>query len=339
LGTSVLEDSKGYPALLPFESPHPGPLALLEEDKEPVALVHGELTRGVVLERGILSLFREWFQVGLGHPGLDACLVVAPEPPLELRGAPFTRDDLPLGKAEGDSGLGSVLLVCSDKSQGCSGTARRSSQITAPKGPEQAASFYHRRTYLQGMYYGKLVCLRALEMQDLDMMVAAQNDLETRRWGGVPVAKSRTAVERWLQLATVADPWRDGAVYFAVTDKQDGRFLGTVRLYDIKVPHYRASVGIAVHSTDERGKGYGADATRVALWVGFHVLGLHSVYLDTMEHNDRAIHAAEKVGFTRVGVFRETEFINGEYRGLVYYDILREEFDGLYPDLDCGRVG
>jgi RimJ/RimL family protein N-acetyltransferase len=50
-----------------------------------------------------------------------------------------------------------------------------------------------------------------------------------------------------------------------------------------------------------------------------------------MEDNERVIHLAEKVGFKRVGIFRETEFINGEYRGLLYMDILKEEFMSQYP--------
>ncbi|MHA1908721.1 MAG: GNAT family N-acetyltransferase, partial [Candidatus Thorarchaeota archaeon] len=80
-----------------------------------------------------------------------------------------------------------------------------------------------------------------------------------------------------------------------------------------------------------RSKGYGTDTTLVMLWIAFNVLGLHSVYLDTMEHNEQAIHVAEKSGFKRVGMFRETEFIDGEYKGLVYLDILSNEFFEKYP--------
>ena len=183
------------------------------------------------------------------------------------------------------------------------------------------------------MYYGNLVCLRSLEMTDLDDVLLFQNDWSLRRWAGVPIPKSRRATEEWLEKASLAHPWREGVIYFAITDKKSGDFIGITRLYDIKNPHHRASVGIAIHNPENRSKGFGTDATKVVLWVAFNVLGLHSVYLDTMEHNEHAIRVAEKVGFKRVGMFRETEFIDGDYKGLVYFDFLKREFQDLYPEM------
>jgi len=184
------------------------------------------------------------------------------------------------------------------------------------------------------MYYGDLVCLRALEMTDLEDIMLFQNDWNLQRWAGVPLPQSRLSLENWLKNASIAHPLNDGTIYFAVTDKKSGEFIGITRLYNIKNPHHRASVGIAIHNPSNRSKGYGPDTTKVVLWVAFNVLGLHSAYLDTMEHNEHAIHVAEKVGFKRIGMFRETEFIDGEYKGLIYYDILKCEFEELYSDMD-----
>jgi diamine N-acetyltransferase len=187
------------------------------------------------------------------------------------------------------------------------------------------------------MYYGKLVYLRPLEMSDLDEIVEYQNDWHLRRWAGVPLPKSRRSVEQWLEKATISDPVRDGIMTLAITDKKTRVFLGITRFYDLKAPHYRASLGIGIQNPDNRSKGYGTDATLVMLWVAFNILGLHSVYLDTMEHNERAIHVAEKSGFKRVGMFRETEYIDGEFKGLVYLDILSHEFFEKFPP--CVPIG
>lgn len=181
------------------------------------------------------------------------------------------------------------------------------------------------------MFYGELVCLRSLEITDLDDIMKFQNDWNLRRWAGVPLPKSRTAIQEWLEAASASHPWNDGTLSFAVVDKESHEFIGITRFYDIKSPHHRASLGLAIHNPDNRSKGYGTDATNVMLWIGFNVLGLHSVYLDTMEHNEQAIHVAEKTGFRRVGMFRETEFTDGEYKGLVYFDILQDEFFERFP--------
>jgi len=156
------------------------------------------------------------------------------------------------------------------------------------------------------MHYGKLVCLRALETSDLDSIMKFQNELALQRWMGVPLPKSRSVIENWLKKATVAFPWKDGAVYFVITDKKTNEFLGITRFYEIKQPHLRASLGIFISNEENRSKGYGLDATLTMLWFGFNEIGLHSIHLDTMEHNERAIHVAEKAGFKKIGLFRET---------------------------------
>lgn len=117
----------------------------------------------------------------------------------------------------------------------------------------------------------------------------------------------------------------------AITDKQTGAFLGFVHLEDIKRPHSRAEFGISIQDPDNQSKGYGTDATRVMLWVGFNILGLNRIYLDTMEDNERSIRTYEKVGFKRVGILRETEFIDGAFKGLIVMDILRNEFEKTNP--------
>ena len=181
------------------------------------------------------------------------------------------------------------------------------------------------------MHYGKNVCLRALEISDLEHIIQPQNELSLQRWMGVPLPKSRGVIEDWLKRATVATPWKDGTVHFAITDKKTNVFLGITRFYEIKHPHLRASLGTFISNEENRSKGYGLDTTLTMLWIGFHIIGLHSIHLDIMEHNERSIRVAEKAGFKRIGLFRETEFIEGEFKGLLFMDILRDEFLKQYP--------
>jgi len=181
------------------------------------------------------------------------------------------------------------------------------------------------------MYYGDLVCLRAVKPSDIDEVLKHWNDLNFRRLLGPPIPWSRRYLETWLEKRITADPWKDKMIELAITNKVTGAFLGFVHLEDIKRPHSRAEFGISIQNPDNRSKGYGTDAIRVILWVAFNILGLHSVYLDTMEDNERAIRTYEKVGFKRVGILRETEFIGGAYKGLLVMDILRDEFEKANP--------
>jgi RimJ/RimL family protein N-acetyltransferase len=178
------------------------------------------------------------------------------------------------------------------------------------------------------MYDGKLVSLRALEQSDLDAFEEHWNNWELRRTIGVPLPGSR---REWLEFATKADPWKDGELHLAIVEKISGDFLGSVGLRDIALPHRRAEFGISIHDPKNRSKGYGTEATRLMLWIGFHLLGLQTIYLDTFPDNEEAHRAYVKAGFKEVGVFRNTEFREGEFQNLLIMDILREEFFESYP--------
>jgi RimJ/RimL family protein N-acetyltransferase len=182
------------------------------------------------------------------------------------------------------------------------------------------------------MYTGELVRLRALEMSDLDDISQFYNTLELRRFLGPPIVRSKKYMEQWLQKVSIWNPWRDGHLYLAVEEKETKNFLGVVRIEDIDLPHNRGEVSISIYDPEKRGKGFGTDAMLVLLGVGFHIIGLNSIYLDTMEDNERAIQVYEKIGFKRVGLLRETEYMDGEHKGLIIMDILRKEFIEKHPN-------
>ena len=182
------------------------------------------------------------------------------------------------------------------------------------------------------MYTGDLVRLRALEMTDLDDIMKFYNTLELKRFLGPPVVRSKRYLEQWLLKVSVWNPFRDGHLYLAIEEKDTHAYLGIARIEDVRLPHNRAEVGLSIYNPDNRGKGYGTDAMLVLLGIGFHILGLNSIYLDTMEDNERSIKIYEKIGFKRVGILRETEYMDGAHKGLLIMDILQKDFIEKYPD-------
>jgi len=181
------------------------------------------------------------------------------------------------------------------------------------------------------MYYGELVRLRALEMEDLDIILKHWNNFEMRRFLAGAIPMSRNAERQWLEQATTMDPWKDGELVLAIEDKKANAFLGTVSFFHILKQHRRAEFGIAIHNPENFGKGFGTDATKVMLWVGFHVLGLNSIVLETLDINERAQKAYEKAGFKRIGVFRQAYYMAGKFNDHVIMDITREDFLKMYP--------
>ena len=181
------------------------------------------------------------------------------------------------------------------------------------------------------MYYGEKVRLRALDVDDLDDIMKHWNNLELRQYLGSQTPMSRHAERQWLERATTLDPWRDGGMTLAVEDKKTGEFLGTVSFFDISKQHKRAEFGIAIHNPDNLGKGYGTDTTRVMLWISFQILGLNSVFLITLDSNERAQKAYENAGFKKAGTFRQGAYVKGSFHDFIIMDILKGEFLKEYP--------
>lgn len=191
--------------------------------------------------------------------------------------------------------------------------------------------FIFKSSAMLGMYLGEKVNLRALELDDLDIVMKHWNNLELRQYLNSQIPMSRQTERAWLERATTQDPWRDGEMTLAIEDRKSGEFLGTVSLFDISKQHKRAEFGIAIHNADNLGKGYGTDTTRVMLWVAFHILGLNSIYLITMDGNERAQKAYKNAGFKPVGVFRQGAYVKGAFHDFVIMDILKDEFFETYP--------
>ncbi|MDF1538310.1 MAG: GNAT family protein [Candidatus Thorarchaeota archaeon] len=181
------------------------------------------------------------------------------------------------------------------------------------------------------MYYGQFVKVRAIEMDDLDILMKYLNDLDTKRFLGSALPRSRKAEEQWLEGSSTADPWKDGRIQLAVEDKKTGKFLGTVSLFDISKQNRHAELGIALWNPEGRDKGYGTDTMNVLLWIGFHILGLNNIYLYALSSNTRAIHVYEKVGFKHIGVFREMLYSMGKFQDVVAMDIVQKEFLEQFP--------
>ena len=121
------------------------------------------------------------------------------------------------------------------------------------------------------MYCGEHVRLRAIEMSDLDDIMKRWNTYEMRRFLNSALPMSERAEKEWLEKATTQDARKDGCMVLVIEDKKTQEFLGTASLFDISSDSRRAEFGIAIHNPEKLSKGYGTDAMRLMLWIGFHL--------------------------------------------------------------------
>jgi len=176
---------------------------------------------------------------------------------------------------------------------------------------------------------GKLVKLRAYEKSDLDAVMKWVNDEEvTDLLGGemlvYPV--SSMAEEKFIEAA--ANP-SDKQKNFVIETIAERKYIGAISFNVIDWRNRSAGMGIVIGDKSLWGKGYGTDAMRVLMRLGFDKMNLHRLWLHVFDYNRRAIASYEKCGFKREGVLREEHFARGKYHDTIVMGILESEYRAL----------
>jgi len=179
------------------------------------------------------------------------------------------------------------------------------------------------------MFEGEKVVLRSLELTDLDTIMQFWNNITLRRELGPVVPHSIKEREDWIK-SSWAKRRTGEAFIFAIEDIKTKVIVGHCGLKNVTTINRTASVSIAIYDEKKRGQGYGTDAMKVLLRIGFDYLNLHRIGLNVFDTNPRAIHVYEKVGFTKVGVMRHTDYVEGKYVNDVAMDILEDEWRAKY---------
>jgi len=121
--------------------------------------------------------------------------------------------------------------------------------------------------------------------------------------------------------------WFDASVtVFTIYKRGNWRPIGNLDLRAVDFRNRTAEFGIMIAEADSRGKGYGTEATRLALDYAFTALGLHNVMLAVVAFNLAAIRAYEKAGFREIGRRREAWWMGGKLWDIIYMDCLSTEF-------------
>jgi len=183
---------------------------------------------------------------------------------------------------------------------------------------------------------GERVTLRTVEEADLEFVRDNIDDPRVRR----PLTSARptnleTTREHFeerisddesvVELAVCVD---DGARRFddAVSN---GGILGTVSLFDVDNSDGHAEIAYWL-SPDAQGDGIMTEAARLLVRYAFEELRLHRVRGRALATNEPSKRVLEKTGMRREGVMREAENVNGEYVDMVYFGVLREEWEDRF---------
>jgi diamine N-acetyltransferase len=162
---------------------------------------------------------------------------------------------------------------------------------------------------------GKSVNLRIMEKEDLSSVAEWRNNPDF--WGVYnPLTQTPKAdVQKIYDSLSAEERW-------FLIEKKDGSKVGTMG----HRPEGRAQqIGYSVLPSERR-KGYCSEAVKIMVDYLFlsKDIGRVQAYVDV--RNDGSQKVLEKAGFQKEGVVRKGSFFYGEWRDMMLYSILREEW-------------
>jgi RimJ/RimL family protein N-acetyltransferase len=171
---------------------------------------------------------------------------------------------------------------------------------------------------------GSRVRLTALSTDDLPTIASWHQDAGFARLFDARPAAPKTIgmLDHWLDEYNRAN---NGFV-FAIRPLGEETLIGFIEIEGIMWVHRHAWLSIAIGESAHQGRGYGAEALRLALQFAFQELNLHRVQLTVFSYNLRAIALYEKLGFMREGVYREHLQRDGKRHDMYLYGLLCDEW-------------
>lgn len=148
-----------------------------------------------------------------------------------------------------------------------------------------------------------LISLRALEPEDIDLLFTWENNEEIWTVSHTIAPFSKHILALYIQNSD-KDLYETKQLRLMI-DNREGKTVGAIDLFDFDPFHSRIGIGILVHNSEDRSKGYATAALQLMIRYCFERLNLHQVYANILTDNQISIKLFTKAGFELSGTKKD----------------------------------
>lgn len=180
---------------------------------------------------------------------------------------------------------------------------------------------------------GDRVTLRTVERDDAEFLQRGHNHPDVGVSLGLNRPESEAEAESTIE-GREDDPLNVGLVVCLENEGEGGDEgeseaaaptpIGKVSLMDLH--HTRPELSYWV-LPEYHGNGYGTEAVEVLVDYAFEAHEIRGLQAQAFAPNEGSVGVLENLGFTREGTLRDARFRDGEYVDVVWYGMLREEWE------------
>ena len=172
------------------------------------------------------------------------------------------------------------------------------------------------------------VILRPLTVNDLNNLIHFSAD-EPEIWKYNPIQTDINDLNFFHTYIANAINARNGKKEypFIVFDKQQNKYAGSTRLYDIQLVHKRLRIGYTWYGKDFQGTGINKDCKFLLLQFAFEFMQMQRVGFRANKTNEKSLAAMKSIGCVIEGVLRSfSENLEGIREDAVILSILKSEW-------------
>ena len=164
--------------------------------------------------------------------------------------------------------------------------------------------------------------LRALELDDLDLLYDIENDKSLWKYSNTSSPFSKHSLKKFIENSHL-DIVEHGQLRLVLSNK-DNLAFGFIDLFKYDMVNRRAGVGIIIFEK-YRAKGLGSKSLNlIEDYVAKHI-PIHQLYANISSENNESVKLFEKHGYMKVGNKKDWVFYNNRYFDeLLYQKILGE---------------
>lgn len=149
-----------------------------------------------------------------------------------------------------------------------------------------------------------IVRLRALEPEDVDLLYKWENDTNVWKMSNTTAPFSRHILRQFIDSQRY-DIFETRQVRLVIEEREQGRAVGAIDLFDIDPWNLRAGVGILIYDKRDCNHGYASEALQLLIRYCFMVLQLNQIYCNILSDNKPSFDLFRSKGFHVVGTKRE----------------------------------
>ena len=184
----------------------------------------------------------------------------------------------------------------------------------------------------------ELVLLRPLTINDYENLLPfALNEPEIWKYSLVPVA-GKEELKDYIQAALTAREEKK-EYPFIVFDKQQKKYAGCTRFYDIQLQNQTLQLGYTWYGKQFQGTGLNKHCKFLLLQFAFEKIGMDRVEFRADNNNKRSIAAMQSIGCTIEGVLRShLPKLDGGRRDSIILSIVKDEWFSAIKEALAAKI-